>query len=581
MEVAGWPSQPENRGSARNPRPWGAVLLLVLLLTQCLLAVQAKSPTFDEPAYIAAGYLYLTRGAFDVDAEHPPLFKYVLALPLLPLPLLPPEQVPNWNNGAPQQFVYGASFLFRNSVDAERMLHAARYVVVAVAVLLGVLVWTWARQLYGSTAGGLALLMYCVCPNVIAHSSLATLDVAVSGCMAAALYCLWRLYRRPTLPWALAGGTTLAAAVLVKCSAAILLGLMPLFLAAAILRNRRLRTRRDARRNLPPQTSYHTTHETQEETLVSSARLLALTALALAVAAMLVHCAWGPGHSGLAKYASTLNLVAFRRDLLMDQTYERFCWGRYSAKGFPWYFFAAFLLKTPLPTIILILAIIAWRTTRRIRPSFDELFLMLPVPALFLSTAFVRENIGVRYILPVHPLLFVLIGGFVVSLARRVREAKGPTWVRAIWPVTGACLFAWYVGGTLRIAPHYLAFFNELAGGPANGIRYLDDSNIDWGQDLKTLSRYLHDHDIKEIRLLYTPVYLADVAVPYYGIKARGITLQEIVNPEKGWYAVSAHALQRPAVAIGPRGEKIRFNWLDRFEPVARIGYSIYLYRFD
>ncbi len=553
------------------------LLLLALLLAQCILTVYAKSVTFDEPAYVAAGYLYLTRGAFEVDAEHPPLFKYLLALPLLSLPLLPPEQVPNWNSGTPQQFIYGASFLFQNSVDAETILFSSRLVVVGVSLVLGLLVWRWAKHLYGPEAGIVALLMYCFCPNVIAHSSLATLDIGVSAGVTAALYSLWRLYRRPSLGAAVIAGLALGVALLVKCSAVILLPLVPFLAAASLLRGRGVR----AHGGSPPGASYGATHEARRRNPVPGAPfVVGLTLVVLVVAAIVVHLGWGPGKAGLPRYAAAVNLVAFRRHVLTDQAYERFCWGRYSAKGFPWYFFAAFVLKTPLPSLLLVVTALVARIARRMRPTFDELFLMVPALAVLFSTVVVRENIGLRYILPVYPLVFVMIGGFVAERMTWWGRAEG-RWKRVGVAGMGVALLAWYIGGSLRIAPHYLAFFNELAGGPANGIRYLDDSNIDWGQDLKTLSRYLHEHEIEEITLLYTPTYLADLAVPYYGIRARGMSVQEIRDPREDWYAVSAHALQRPVVATGPGGERIRFDWLDRFEPIARVGYSIYVYRFD
>jgi len=50
----------------------------------------------------------------------------------------------------------------------------------------------------------------------------------------------------------------------------------------------------------------------------------------------------------------------------------------------------------------------------------------------------------------------------------------------------------------LRVSPHYLAFFNELAGGPGSGHRVLVDSNLDWGQDLKGLRNWMSDHGVSK-----------------------------------------------------------------------------------
>jgi hypothetical protein len=47
------------------------------------------------------------------------------------------------------------------------------------------------------------------------------------------------------------------------------------------------------------------------------------------------------------------------------------------------------------------------------------------------------------------------------------------------------------VCGTVHIAPHYLAFANELIGGPTQLWKYVADSNIDWGQDDMFVAEYL------------------------------------------------------------------------------------------
>ncbi len=43
----------------------------------------------------------------------------------------------------------------------------------------------------------------------------------------------------------------------------------------------------------------------------------------------------------------------------------------------------------------------------------------------------------------------------------------------------------------LSIHPHYLAYFNAVSGGPDRGSRHLIDSNLDWGQDLVNLRKWL------------------------------------------------------------------------------------------
>jgi hypothetical protein len=238
-------------------------------------------------------------------------------------------------------------------------------------------------------------------------------------------------------------------------------------------------------------------------------------------------------------------------------------------------------LKTPVPTLAATAATIIWLVRRGAVTLFDEMFLALPIVAFLAATSFVRDDLGLRYILPIYPLLYVLIGGMAADTIRWTRERmKAAPW-RARFAGAGAVsLTVMYLGGTLAIYPDYLAFFNGLFCRPGEGIRYLDDSNIDWGQDFKQLARYLHEHDIQRIRGVYNPLHLAPYAARYYGVAMDLMTLDEIREPQSGWYAVSAHLLQRPTVG-SDSSSTVRFDWLDRFTPVAKIGYSIYLYHFE
>jgi hypothetical protein len=198
------------------------------------------------------------------------------------------------------------------------------------------------------------------------------------------------------------------------------------------------------------------------------------------------------------------------------------------------------------------------------------------------ATLFVRDALGVRYVLPVYPLLFVLIGGMAVDAWR---AACG--WMRArsrapaFAGVVASALALAYVGPTLAVFPDYLPFFNGVICTPADGIRCLDDSNVDWGQDFKQLGRYLRGHGIERVRGLYYPFHFVPYVTRYYGVALDVMSLDEVTRPLPGWYAVSAHLLQRPALNDTTASAAVRFDWLDRFTPVARIGNSIYLYHFE
>ncbi|HEX6387181.1 MAG TPA: hypothetical protein VF177_21145, partial [Anaerolineae bacterium] len=141
-----------------------------------------------------------------------------------------------------------------------------------------------------------------------------------------------------------------------------------------------------------------------------------------------------------------------------------------------------------------------------------------------------------------------------------------------------ALLLLWYGIGSLRQNPHYLAYFNELAGGPAQGYRYLGSSNLDWGQDLKLLADYVSAHDDEPVYFSYYGAYVSDPA--YYGLEEpalfnkQGFPLNySPANPAPGQYALSATHVQGMLLP-----DLDLFDWFSRREPAGNLGYSILLY---
>jgi hypothetical protein len=248
--------------------------------------------------------------------------------------------------------------------------------------------------------------------------------------------------------------------------------------------------------------------------------------------------------------------------------------GMFSERGWWYYFPVAFLIKTPLPTQALA-GLGLWRWARDPRPQSRLELGFLLWPPLLLSALFVlghSKNIGLRYLLPVYPFLFLLAGGALQPL----RPSRG-YWKSGL--LGGLCL--WYVLGAARIHPHHLAYFNELIGGPKNGYHYLVDSNLDWGQDLKGLKAYMDERGIERIKLSY----FGTVSPQLYGLAYEWLPsfvlpnppTAPVVLPTTGLIAISATNLVGVYMDAYGQGKDL-FAWLRAYEPVARIGYSIFVY---
>jgi hypothetical protein len=218
------------------------------------------------------------------------------------------------------------------------------------------------------------------------------------------------------------------------------------------------------------------------------------------------------------------------------------------------------------------------------RTSFweREAFLLVPVLTWFGVNSSSGFNLGYRHILPVLPFLFVFAGQ-VIKTSEVFRDFGSLERIRWRTVIVGlvSILCVWQLVGTLRVHPHYLAYFNELVSGPENGYKYLVDSNLDWGQDLKGLGAYLKAQRIDQVKLSYFGT--ADPA--YYGIQYTCLPSFGILSKDKcpiesgfqdraGVFAVSATHLQGVYL-----DDPYTFDWLKEREPEAVIGHSIFVYR--
>jgi len=243
--------------------------------------------------------------------------------------------------------------------------------------------------------------------------------------------------------------------------------------------------------------------------------------------------------------------------------------GEYSGHGWWYYFLVAFLIKTPIPVLYLLLGSLLF-LARYKNKAITVIFLILPVILLFFVSTRQHINIGLRHILPIYPLIYVLIGGLININISRKRLAG----------IILSFAMIWSVWSSVNIYPYYLAYFNEFIGGPKNGYKYLVDSNLDWGQDLPGLKEYMDEHKIEKIKLSYFG--LSDPA--YYGINYEYLPSYAIPKPNierpqiplEGYFAISATMLQ--GVYMQNRD---LYKVFREIEPVDTIGYSIFIYKFD
>ncbi|MFI6249151.1 ArnT family glycosyltransferase [Streptomyces sp. NPDC051016] len=531
------------RAALRARRRWLVPLLVVLLLAQMAAAMVTtavqQTPTIDEPVYVATATDYLHEHRLRYNPEHPPLGKLFI---MAGISVADPHYDPSYRG---DQGEVGRHLLYASGNDPWRVMFWARLPVIVLTLLFGLVAFAFAREILGRTAGLLALALYCFSPDLIAHGSLATLDVPSAGFVLTSAWLVWRARRRPRLYLPLAGAA-LGAAVATKMNA---LPAIPVLVALAVTAVWGGRSRRLPR-------------------VLTAAAAVALTAVAvvwlsyLAVDPRLRFQATVPVpaiHGARGLLADLMPFPqAYRDGMRLQFGLEDYPWQGYLFghlyTGSRWYYLpAALLVKTPLGMLVLWAAgAAAMVAVRRLRPAAP--YVLLP-PAVLLASAMTgSRDFGTRYAL-FMPMFLAVGGASVLALRRR--------WVR---PVGGA-LALFVAVSSLRAFPFYLPYSNEAFGGPAKTHLRLHDSNVDWGQDLGRLADRLKERYPGERIWL---VYKGSGIPAYYGIHAAD---PRKVPPGRvhGLLVVSDSSV---AKARGRLAELI-----DSSRPVDDVGHSITIYR--
>jgi hypothetical protein len=541
-----------------------AALLLWAFFAQAVTSMATQSATVDEQAHFVRGYLYLKLGTPVFRLGHPLLADAWAAVPLALLTNLdiPADanafQSNDWGN-------YADACVWRPGVNVEQVFFLSRSTVVALGMVFAALVFRWARRLWGTNAGLVALALFVFDPTIVAHSQLVTHDVPVSVFYLAATYGLWRYLETYRTRHLVLTGLMFGLAQASKFSALLLVPLFVVIVAAWPF----LPVEKSARRRWLKD------------------RALGLLAI-FAIGGLTVWALYRFEVRPIAGWPIPVPAAGYFQDLLWEVNYFThnryfFLCGQYSASGWWYYFPLAFATKTPLPAMLLIGAALvgAWRPPFSPgRRGGDEgqsrlMALLLPALAYLGSTLVSPLYIGYRYFIPALPFLYVLAGRLAILAQGRWR-----------WVLAGLLLWSGVIAA--RIHPDGIAYFNELIGGPENGWRCLVDSNIDWGQSLPALRDLIERKNLGRIKLSY----FGSAHPSYYGIDYEPLPTADL-TPERGHPALTAFYPHDPApgvyavsvtnlagIAMRPEQWDTFAHFRDR-RPFAHAGHSILLYRVE
>lgn len=585
-----------------------AAALLAAYFVMATSAAATKSNSFDEIAHVTSGYAYWTQDDYRLQPENGNLPQRLAALPaVLSNATFPSLDDPDWRRS--DAYALGRTFFFESGNDIDRILAQGRAVIALLGVLLGVLVFIWSWRTHGIEGGLISLALFALCPTVLAHGAQATSDMAAALAFTASTGLLWILFQRVTPLTILASCLAAAALFLSKFSAPVIV------IIAVVLAAIRLASREPTTVQLRTRVWALTSRVRQ---------LTVLAALALLHAIVIWIAIWasygfryeafaqpaGPGEQLLVDWTLVLSerdgttrsgigraidvardyrllpesyLYGFAHTVKFAQSRRAFMDGEHSLEGWASFFPYAFSIKTPIPLLLIVpLGLIALLTDRdRLKACTPWLVLLAVYWAFAITT---NLNIGHRHLLPIYPALFIIAGGTGAWVRRALtatpasagppreiprgkrkqpaRTAPPPgrrAWIRA-GAIAAGVLVLWHGVESFRIRPHYLAYFNQIAGGPDEGYKRLVDSSLDWGQDLPALKTWLDEH--APAGPARPPVYLSyfgTSSAAHYGIDATllesylPIPFDRSVELKPGYYCVSATLLQGVYLAVnGP-----------------------------
>ena len=588
-----------------------AAAMLVFMIGIAFFSMRGDSTIVDEVSHLPAGYSYVTQLDMRINPEHPPLIKDLAGGAVLLWSKLAgkeinfPSDIPAWQTSINGQWDFGFDFMYMEGNDADKMLLAGRLPMLAILLLLGIYVFKWARELAGPTTALLALFLYSFSPTFIAHGRFVTTDVGAAAGIFIASYYFIRWLKNPSIKNLFVAGLVFGAAQLAKFSVFLL---VILFAVIALLWVY-LKTveNKNFGRNLYkylggtvllyiigyalilwPVYLFHMANYPIDRQ-VRDTRYILQTFGMRPVANLIIWMAGIPYLRALAQYGLGLAMV-LQRAVGGNTTYFL---GEISNLGSRIYFPLVYFLKETLALHILTFAALfygSWQFAKKkfyrwnyfaafVQQNIDQVLMLGFIALYWYSSVRSSLNIGVRHVLPTIPFIFLLVSQQISLWLEGDPETKTRLKQNIKYGIL-AVFILWQAISVVRVYPSFLAYFNESIGGPSQGYKYVTDSNLDWGQDLRRLTDWVNENKIDKIYLDFfggsiPQYYLGNRFLPWWGERN-----PQDIQKEGGWLAVSASFLQggRGKLAPGFYDKNGFYNWLNAYEPVDIIGHSIFVY---
>jgi len=605
------------------------ILLGLALISMALLMLQSAvgdSAIMDELAHIPAGYSYIKYLDFRLNPEHPPLLKALSAIPLLGLNLKFPLNQPSWTTDVNGQWGVGNQFLYLPENNADKIIFFARLFPILLTLITTLIIYLWSKKLFGKWWALLPAFLFGFSPTVLAHGHYVTTDIAATFGVLFGTYFFIKFLLTPKKSNLVFAGVALGLAELLKFS---LVLLIPYFLIIAF---------------------FFLISSLKKHNLlyyVKSIILIFLIALAVIYAVYFLLTLNYPlekqrsdttailgqvfrntqnGLPRLVIWASDKPIIrplaeyslgVLRVTHQISESHEIYFRGKVLPYG-PWYYFPfVYFIKEPLAWWALVLLALIYLLPQLLKFAhspiqkfknfvngyFEESAMILWLLIYWATSMQGKLDIGVRHLLPTYPFAIILISGQISRISRTLQTKSKKLFLSFIALII--LISSWYLIENIKVFPYYLSYFNQTVGGPSGGYRYVVDSNLDWGQDLKRLKNWVdarnndndRNNDVEKIAVDYfgggnPQYYFGDMEENWSSGKGNPSINSGQAPPIK-WLAVSLNTLEKAfgKNALGlNRNPNDEYRWLGEIkntppekgnvpEPDFKIGTSIFVYK--
>ncbi len=569
---------------------WVAGILLLMHFSVLVYLAKTNFATTDEVAHLPAGISQIKFLRFDLYRVNPPLTRWIYGPVALPYADAFDWELYTPTVGKRPEFIIGARAMGQQGLDYAKMLFLPR-IACFVFPLVGILALSkFTTAVAGRLQAFAVTVLWCFSLNMIGYSAWIIPDVAATAMGVCASYAYWKYLKNPTGQSVLISGACLGLALLSKLTWITALASFPLAAGLILWRFADAFPRKSI------------TKRCVDLVLINIVGLFILNAGYLFEGSFTPlgdyeFCSdvlGGEGSEALAtgnrfsdSWLGSVPVPLPKNYVLgidflkseVEDKYWSFLNGQWKQGAWWYYYCITVLVKTPIGTLLAAIggAVVLWFQRRAISADFKAAVALLAIPALVsfvsisLQGGFSHHH---RYVLMIYPPMFLLASVMVGQMGRSDSIPRGVcSWRRWI----GVLLIASSCISAVCVHPHYASYFNAIAGGPANGWRVLGKSNIEWGQDMLLIDAWIDEHP--ECRPLSFSLNfwawngsLFGLPYSYPPVLEKDAPLASVQTDEVQWWIVSVKKLYNLPGEPG-------LEYLQKMEPVDRIGYSFHVYR--